>query len=128
MAQRKGRERRLNEEEIGQRLNESDSDDDYALDLEMDGVDDEEEDDLGEQERVLNSRGEVLEVINLRYSGAYLGFCQGGCTFLADLPPFPQDLDPDPHQDFELDPDSDPSKQCGSTAQGSTVKRLLSNL
>jgi hypothetical protein len=67
MAQRKGRERRLNEEEIGQRLNESDSDDDYALDLEMDGVDDEEEDDLGEQERVLNSRGEVLEVINLRY-------------------------------------------------------------
>jgi len=67
MAQRKGRERRLNEEEIGQRLNESDSDDDYALDLEMDGVDEEEEDDLGEQERVLNSRGEVLEVINLRY-------------------------------------------------------------
>jgi hypothetical protein len=67
MAQRKGRERRLNDEEIGQRLNESDSDDDYALDLEMDGVDDEEEDDLGEQERVLNSRGEVLEVINLRY-------------------------------------------------------------
>jgi hypothetical protein len=67
MAQRKGRERRLNDEEIGRRLNESDSDDDYALDLEMDGVDDEEEDDLGEQERVLNSRGEVLEVINLRY-------------------------------------------------------------
>ena len=67
MAQRKGRERRLNDEEIGQRLNESDSDDDYALDLEMDGVDEEEEDDLGEQERVLNSRGEVLEVINLRY-------------------------------------------------------------
>ena len=89
MAQRKGRERRLNDEEIGQRLNESDSDDDYALDLEMDGVDEEEEDDLGEQERVLNSRGEVLEVINLRYSGAYLGFCQGGCTFLADLPPSP---------------------------------------
>jgi len=78
MAQRKGRERRLNEEEIGQRLNESDSDDDYALDLEMDGVDDEEEDDLGEQERVLNSRGEVLEVINLRYwVGAYR---QGGRT------------------------------------------------
>ena len=67
MAQRKGRERRLNDEEIGRRLNESDSDDDYALDLEMDGVDDKEEDDLGEQERVLNSRGEVLEVINLRY-------------------------------------------------------------
>ena len=67
MAQRKGRERRLNDEEIGRRLNESDSDDDYALDLEMDGVDEEEEDDLGEQERVLNSRGEVLEVINLRY-------------------------------------------------------------
>jgi hypothetical protein len=22
-------------------------------------------------------------------SGAYLGFCQGGCTFLADLPPPP---------------------------------------
>ena len=67
MAQRMDRERRLNDEEIGRRLNESDSDDDYALDLEMDGVDDEEEDDLGEQERVLNSRGEVLEVINLRY-------------------------------------------------------------
>jgi hypothetical protein len=68
MAQRKGRERGLNDEEIGRRLNEIDSDDDNALDLEMDGVDDEEEDDLGEQERVLNSRGEVLEVINLRYS------------------------------------------------------------
>ena len=67
MAQRKGRERGLNDEEIGRRLNEIDSDDDNALDLEMDGVDDEEEDDLGEQERVLNSRGEVLEVINLRY-------------------------------------------------------------
>ncbi len=43
--------------------------------------------------------------------GAYLGFCQGGCTYLADLPPPPPppdldlDLDPDPHQDFELDPD-----------------------
>ncbi len=32
----------------------------------------------------------------------YLGFCQGGCTFLADPPP-PPDLDP--HQDFVLDPD-----------------------
>jgi hypothetical protein len=52
-------------------------------------------------------------------SGAYLGFCQGGCTFLADLappPPPPPDLDldphpdpnPDPHQDFELDPAPDP--------------------
>jgi hypothetical protein len=41
-------------------------------------------------------------------SGAYLGFCQGGCTFLADLPPPPPPhLDPDPHQDFELDPDPD---------------------
>ena len=67
MAQRKCRDRRLNDEEIGRRLNESDSDDDYALDLEMDGVEDEVEDDLGEQEPVLNSRGEVLEVINLRY-------------------------------------------------------------
>ncbi len=44
-------------------------------------------------------------------AGVYLGFCQGGCTFLADLPPPPPpppdlDLDPgpDPHQDFELDP------------------------
>ncbi len=36
-----------------------------------------------------------------------LGFCQGGCTFLADLPPLPPDLDQDsdPHQDFELDLD-----------------------
>jgi hypothetical protein len=33
--------------------------------------------------------------------------CLGGCTFLTDLPP-PQDLDPDPHQDFELDPAPDP--------------------
>ncbi len=40
--------------------------------------------------------------------GAYLGFCQGGCTFLSDLPPLPPDLDPDSHQDFELDPDPDP--------------------
>ena len=23
-------------------------------------------------------------------AGAYLGFCQGGCTFLADLPPPPR--------------------------------------
>jgi hypothetical protein len=42
-------------------------------------------------------------------SWAYLGFCQGGCTFLAGLPPPPPppDLepDPDPHQDFDLDPD-----------------------
>jgi len=30
----------------------------------------------------------------------------GGCTFLAHLPPPPDlDLDPDPHQDFALDPD-----------------------
>jgi hypothetical protein len=47
-----------------------------------------------------------------RWSGAYLGFCRGGCTFLADLPPPPSlpdpDLDPDPHQDFELDPDPAP--------------------
>jgi hypothetical protein len=44
--------------------------------------------------------------------GAYLGFCQGGCTFLADLPPPPSppdlDLDPDAHQDFELNPDQAP--------------------
>jgi hypothetical protein len=41
------------------------------------------------------------------------GFCQGGCTFLADLLPFPPDLDPDPdpHKDFELDPDSDPHQK-----------------
>ncbi len=32
----------------------------------------------------------------------------GGSTFLADLPPPPQDLDPDPQQDFELDPAPDP--------------------
>ncbi len=39
-------------------------------------------------------------------TGAYLGFCQGGCTFLADLTRPPDlDLDPDPHQDLELDPD-----------------------
>jgi hypothetical protein len=42
-------------------------------------------------------------------TGTYLGFCQGGCTFLADLPPPSPDPhldpDPDPHQDFELDPD-----------------------
>ena len=46
----------------------------------------------------------------MRYTGAYLGFCQGGCTFLADLPPPDLDLDPDPdpHQDFELDPDPAP--------------------
>jgi hypothetical protein len=29
----------------------------------------------------------------------------GGMHILADLPPPPPDLDPDPHQDFELDPD-----------------------
>jgi hypothetical protein len=42
-------------------------------------------------------------------TGAYLGFCKGGCTYLADLPPPPPDLDPDPdpHQDFELDADPD---------------------
>jgi hypothetical protein len=36
----------------------------------------------------------------MAWSGAYLGFCQGGCTFLTDLPPPPPDLDldPDPHQ------------------------------
>jgi hypothetical protein len=68
-------------------------------------------------------------------AGAYLGFCQGGCTFLADLPPPPPDLDLDPdldpHQDFELDPDPDPHHNNAdphSTALGSTVKRLLSNL
>ncbi len=56
-------------------------------------------------------------------SGAYLGFCQGGCTFLADLPPPPPDLDPDPDQDFELDLDpapdphqnnADPQQCCGT--------------
>jgi hypothetical protein len=28
-------------------------------------------------------------LILLARAGAYLGFCQGGCTFLADLPPSP---------------------------------------
>ncbi len=50
----------------------------------------------------------LLNIIMQR-TGAYLGFCQGGCTFLADLPPTPDlALDPDPHQDFELDPDPAP--------------------
>ncbi len=49
----------------------------------------------------------VLNFFLSALTGAYLGFFQGGCTFLADLPPHP-DLDPDPHQDFELDLDPDP--------------------
>jgi hypothetical protein len=36
------------------------------------------------------------------WTGAYLGFCQGGCTFLADLPPSPP-------PDLDLDPDLDPA-------------------
>ena len=40
----------------------------------------------------------------MKHSGPYLGFCQGGCTFLVDLP-LPPHPDPHPHQNFELDPD-----------------------
>ena len=61
----------------------------------------------------------------MRRPGAYLGFGQGGCTFLADLHPPPPpdlDLDPDPHQDFVLDPDP---HQNNADPQ---LKRLLSNL
>ncbi len=48
-------------------------------------------------------------------------------------PPPDLDLDPDPYQDFELDTDphqnnADSQPQCGFTALGSTVNRLLSNL
>ncbi len=53
----------------------------------------------------------IMLTLICRYAGAYLGFCQGGCTFLADLPP-PPDLDPDPdphpHQDFEHQNNADP--------------------
>jgi hypothetical protein len=51
-----------------------------------------------------DNKGVFIQVL---VAGAYLGFCQGGCTFLADLPspPPPPDLDldpdPDPHQDFD---------------------------
>ncbi len=53
---------------------------------------------------------ENFKASSVTWTGAYLGFCQGGCTFLADLPPPPPDLDldPDPHQDFELDLVMDP--------------------
>ena len=52
---------------------------------------------------------QTFVVTHTLLTGAYLGFFQGICTFLANLPP-PPDLypDPDPHQDFELDPDPDP--------------------
>ena len=42
--------------------------------------------------------------------GAYLGFCQGGCTFLADLPP--------PPGSGSGSGSGSASKQCGSTALG----------
>jgi hypothetical protein len=45
--------------------------------------------------------------------GAYLGFCQGGCTF----------LDPDPHQDFELDPD--PHQVCFPSFNLSKGRQIL---
>jgi hypothetical protein len=37
--------------------------------------------------------------------GAYLGFCQGGCTFLADLPPPPTPPDPDQNNADQLSKD-----------------------
>ncbi len=65
----------------------------------------------------------------------------GGMHIYGWPTPPPPDLylDQDPHQDFEPDPAPDPhktmrnrlrirTKQCGFTALGSTVKRLLSNL
>jgi hypothetical protein len=39
--------------------------------------------------------------------------------------PSPPDLDPDPHQDFELSGSGSASKQCGSTALGSTAFSLF---
>jgi len=43
------------------------------------------------------------------HTGAYLGFGQGGCTFLADLhPPPPPGSGSGSGEDFELDPDPDP--------------------
>ncbi len=66
------------------------------------------------------------------WTGAYLGFCQGGCTFLADLPPSPPS--PPPGSGSGSGSASrfwagcgSALKQCGSTALGSTVKILLSN-
>ncbi len=57
--------------------------------------------------------------------GAYLGFCQGGCTFLADLPPPPDlDPDPDPQQDFELDPDPQCCESGSGTGSGTGSGRI----
>ncbi len=62
--------------------------------------------------------------------GAYLGFCQGGCTFFADLPPPPPpgSGSGSASRFWAGSGSGSASKQCGSTALGSTVKRLLSNL
>ncbi len=59
----------------------------------------------------------IIFVIKAAAAGAYLGFCQGGCTFLADLPlpPPPPDLDvdPDPHQNnADPQPWAQLSKDC----------------
>ena len=59
----------------------------------------------------------------MRRPGAYLGFGQGGCTFLADLhPPPPPGSGSGSGEDFELDPDP---HQNNADPQ---LKRLLSNL
>ncbi len=55
-------------------------------------------------------------------------FCQGGCTFLADLPPPPPDLDLDPHQDFELDPDPDPWLHCQNDTRQKSIKSQVKKL
>jgi hypothetical protein len=36
---------------------------------------------------VLRRYGSATLTLQLAQTGAYLGFCWGGCTFLADLPP-----------------------------------------
>ncbi len=64
--------------------------------------------------------------MRIEYPGAYLGFCQGGCTFLADLPPPPGSGSGSASRFWAGSGSGSASKQCGSTALGSTVKRLLS--
>ncbi len=50
-------------------------------------------------------------------SGAYLGFCQGGCTFLADLPP-PGSRSGSGSRFWAGSGSGSASKQCGFTALG----------
>ncbi len=80
----------------------------------MEGDDDYDEDG-GDDDNTLSGPGTFIYMYGV--PGAYLGFCQGGCTFLADLPHLPPPPPPGSGSGsgsasrFELDPDPAPDPQ-----------------